>query len=65
MTSSKLSEKENLENRLRDIIINTCNKIGCGNCGLEWTENGRSECSATDLQGKIMAIELSQKSNKN
>ena len=27
---------EDLQERLRDVIVNTCNKIGCKNCGLKW-----------------------------
>ncbi len=38
-----------LNERLKSLIINTCNKIGCDNCGLSWGK----ECSATDLQDKI------------
>lgn len=40
---------KDLERRLRDVIVNTCNKIGCDNCGLKW-DGG---CSATDLQNKL------------
>jgi len=29
---------DELKIRLRDVIINTCNKIGCKNCGLKLVE---------------------------
>lgn len=40
---------EELRIRLSDVIVNTCNKIGCDRCGLNW-EGG---CSMTDLQNRI------------
>jgi len=43
-----------LRERLGDVIKNTCNKIGCKNCGLKW-DGG---CSATELDGRIMEIEM-------
>lgn len=49
-----------LEDRLRNIIIGTCNTIGCDNCGLKWIENGKEECSATELQGKILDEQFPQ-----
>lgn len=51
-----MSELEILEERLRNIIKGTCNTIGCENCGLKWDDG----CSATELQGKIMDIEMSE-----
>lgn len=39
-----------LHYRLKSIIENNCNSIGCANCDLKW-ENG---CSAIDLQSKII-----------
>lgn len=50
-------ELEILRVRLRDVIINTCNKIGCRDCDLKW-DGG---CSATELEGKIMDIEMGDK----
>ena len=47
-------ELEILRVRLKDIIINTCNKIGCADCGLKWDDG----CSATELDGQIMDIEM-------
>lgn len=46
--------KEELENRLKDVILNVCNKIGCNNCGLKWDDG----CSATELQDRIWDLEL-------
>ena len=42
---------EDLYVRLKDLIINTCNKIGCDDCGLQNGDDG--ECAMTDLQDRI------------
>jgi hypothetical protein len=55
-----MNEIDDLNERMKDIISNYCNKLGCGNCGLEWEENGKSVCSATELQGKILDIEMAE-----
>ena len=45
-----MSELDSLKARLKDVIINTCNKVGCDNCGLKFNLDAKSgECSATDL----------------
>ena len=46
--------KQELHQRLKNIILNTCNKVGCKDCGLKW-DNG---CSATELEAKIIEIEM-------
>lgn len=51
-----MTEKEDLIIRLRDVIHNTCNTVGCKECDLKW-EGG---CSAIDLQGRIMDIEMEE-----
>lgn len=43
-----------LQERLRNIILNTCNKIGCKDCGLKWGGG----CSATELQNSIDSLEF-------
>jgi hypothetical protein len=53
----RLSE---LNDRLRAVIIGTCNTIGCEGCDLKWSENGKEKCSATELQGQIMDIEFAE-----
>lgn len=53
-----MNEINDLESRLKNIIINTCNKIGCDNCGLSWKENGNVKCSATELESKIFDIKF-------
>ena len=54
-----MSEIEDLRSRLKNIIMNTCNKIGCENCGLKFnSDNGSGECSATDLHERIHILEL-------
>lgn len=40
---------EELRIRLKDVIVNTCNKVGCNDCGLKW-DGG---CSMTDLEVRI------------
>lgn len=49
------TELESLHERLKDVIVNTCNTIGCKDCSLKW---GDGECSATSLQDKIMELEV-------
>lgn len=49
-------EIKDLQDRLRNVIINTCNTIGCDNCGLSWKESGKEKCSATELESKIFDI---------
>lgn len=49
-------ELEILRIRLKGIILNTCNKIGCRDCHLKW-DGG---CSATELDGQIMDIEMEE-----
>lgn len=51
-----MNELQDLEDRLRDVITNTCNTIGCDKCDLKW-DGG---CSATELQNRIMIIELEE-----
>ena len=54
-----MSHKQDLEERLRVVITETCNKIGCKNCGLKW-EGG---CSATELEGKIQDLTMEPKND--
>lgn len=55
-----MSEKAELQKRLRVIIQTTCNVVGCANCSLKW-EGG---CSATELDAKIMDIEMQDPTDK-
>lgn len=55
-----MSEKAELQARLKCVIIGTCNKIGCKNCDLKF-EGG---CSATELESRIMDIEIMEMSDK-
>lgn len=48
---------EQLQIRLRHVILNTCNVIGCKNCDLKWDDS----CSATDLQNRIDEAEEKEK----
>ena len=56
----KMTYLEDLQNRHREIVINTCNKIGCKNCDLKWDDG----CSAIELQNKILDKEDKQISNQ-
>lgn len=51
---------EDLHNKHRDIILNTCNKIGCKDCDLKW----ENSCSANELQNKIYNEEERLKNEK-
>ncbi len=51
---------KDLHMRLKVVIVDSCNKLGCDNCGLSWEEDGRTKCSATDLQNKIDDIEMGE-----
>lgn len=53
-------ELKSLQNRLNSIILNNCNTVGCNNCGLKYGGYDSDECSATELQDKIMDIEMRQ-----
>lgn len=55
-----MSELEQIQDRLRDIIVNTCNKIGCDNCGLSWIDNGKEKCSATELQSRELDLKYTE-----
>lgn len=55
------SELEDLKIRLKNVIVGTCNTVGCENCGLKWDDG----CSATELDCKIMDIEMGVASNEN
>lgn len=55
-----MSDLENLNERLKNVILGTCNTVGCDGCGLKWTEDGKEKCSATELQGKIMDLEMKE-----
>ena len=54
-----MSRKTELQDRLRVVITETCNKVGCKNCGLKW-DGG---CSATELQGEIEDLDLEPKND--
>ena len=52
-----------LQERLKDLILNTCNIVGCDECGLQFDSpysSGSNECSATDLQDRIADLQESK-----
>lgn len=55
-----MSQLQDLEQRLTSLVKSQCNTIGCDNCGLKFGGFDSNECSATDLQNKIMEIEMSE-----
>lgn len=52
----RMSELQQLEQRLGTVIRSQCNTFGCRDCDMKW-EGG---CSATDLQNQIMEIEMQE-----
>ncbi|MBY7707943.1 hypothetical protein [Vibrio alginolyticus] len=54
------SYKEDLQIRLKNVIAGTCNTVGCDKCDLKWD----SGCSANDLQGKLMDIDIQEMNAK-
>lgn len=55
---NKSEHLKDLLARQKDLILNTCNKVGCGNCGLEWEENGEKKCSSGELETEIWTLEM-------
>lgn len=49
-------EIKRLEERLKNLIINTCNKIGCGDCPYKW-DGG---CSSDALQNQLLDAEAEE-----
>lgn len=55
-----MSRLEDLRKRQKDLILGTCNKLGCGNCGLEWEEGSVKKCSSGELESEIYEIEMQE-----
>ncbi len=53
-----MSELESLHERLRVVVVGTCNTVGCDNCGLSW--NDRKNCSASELGDRIVELEFKE-----
>ena len=51
-----MNELEDLHDRLRNLIVNTCNTVGCKNCPFIYDIEDNI-CEATILQGRILDIE--------
>jgi hypothetical protein len=47
-------ELNDLRERWRIVITQTCNVIGCKDCDLKWD----GSCSSNELQKKIIVIEM-------
>lgn len=52
-------ELEALRERMKAVVIETCNRIGCKECGLKW----EGSCSALILESQIMDIEFEEFAN--
>lgn len=55
-----MSDIEALKDRLKNVIVGTCNTVGCDGCDLKWQEGGDNKCSATELENNIWDIEMEQ-----
>ncbi len=53
-----MSRLDELQVRLKNVIVGTCNSVGCKDCDLKWHDGDEQKCSATELQGEIMDIEI-------
>ncbi|MGC1494665.1 MAG: hypothetical protein WA790_02565 [Sulfitobacter sp.] len=53
-------EEKDLEARLTAVVTGTCNTVGCDNCSLKYGGYDSKECAATDLQGRLMDIQMKQ-----
>lgn len=49
-----MNRLEDLRIRMKDLILNTCNTIGCLNCPYKYTTG----CASDDLQDEIIRLEL-------
>lgn len=47
---------EELTEKLKNIVLNTCNAIVCKDCDLKWDDG----CSATDLQDRIISLGMEE-----
>ena len=55
-----MSELDEIRERLRVVITETCNKVGCEDCDLKWEDS----CQAILLQGKEMDLESATKEGR-
>lgn len=50
------SELKDLIERQRNMIVNTCNVVGCNKCPYKWGGG----CSSSDLQEEIDKLEMKE-----
>lgn len=55
-----MTRLEELRQRQKNLITGTCNTLGCGNCGLEWEENGEKKCSSGELESEIYDLQMQE-----
>lgn len=51
-----MTERDDLEHRLRIVIDTICNTVGCAKCDLKW-EGG---CQASYLQDKLFDLDMKE-----
>lgn len=51
-------EEIDLEARLTAVVTGSSNTVGCDNCGLKFGDFDSEECAATDLQGRLIDIQM-------
>jgi len=57
-------EMKDLLERQGNIIHNTCNTIGCKDCGLKNGFDDNSGCASTDLHERIMDLEMKESNHE-
>lgn len=55
-----MSSLPELRERLRQVIVGTCNTVGCRDCDLKNDFDGKDGCAATDLQNKVLDAEAEE-----
>ena len=54
----RTAELNDLNDRLREVILGTCNTVGCKDCDLKWGDSWENQsCSSVELQNKIYDLE--------
>ena len=57
-----MSELNDLRERLKNVIVGTCNTVGWKDCDLKWNDE-KNTCSASELGDRIMDIEFKELDN--
>lgn len=54
-----MSELERVEDNFKSLILNTCNSVGCKDCGLKYLDGDR--CESDILQDRIYELKEQQR----